>query len=138
MVRRDAPVKGDEVFALRNAMGITAETPDVWQQCIDQSLCTATARDNQGRLLGIGFVVGNSRHVQLVDLSVHPEARQLGVGASVGRELLNYVSENKIRYVGVTWNKSAGPWLHDWYERAGFVDIDFAMWHRDSLNSTPG
>ena len=133
-VSRDPGVTGLEVFRLRQAMGAQAETPEVWDKCIAESLCTVTARDAAGALLGVGFVVGNSRHAQLVDMSVLPEARRQGIGAALQAERIAFCRERGIRYVGLT-RDPRHPWLRDMYLKAGFRDVDFAMWLEDSLGA---
>jgi ribosomal protein S18 acetylase RimI-like enzyme len=136
-IERSKAVEPAEIVGLRAADGPDAilETEGIWRECVDQSLCTVTAREPAtNELIGIGFVIGNLRHAQLVDLSVKPEYREKGIGAQVGKELLDYVEENNIRYVGLTYDKTK-PWLKSWYESAGFEEIDFAMWLKRSIGS---
>ena len=105
----------------------------LWQRCINDSMCIVTARDTTSeRLVGIGFLAGNSRHCQVVDLSVHTSARRNGAGGRIVHELISYAKQNKVRYLGLTYDKKS-PWLKPFYEKHGFQVIDFAMWEKQSL-----
>ena len=134
-VQRHGPLTPTEVMELRAAAAWGVDTAEVWQECLDSALCTVTARDPQGALVGMGQVVGNARHAQLVDIVVHPQFRRRGVGTAIVQELLAYVNESGTPYVSLAWDKSMGEWLHQMYRSMGFVDIDFAMWLARSLKS---
>lgn len=143
LVVQSKEVSPTEVMDLRVMAGSTAGNVDIWQDCIEQSLCVVTARDAarvalsgyaaKGALVGIGFVAGNRRHVELTDLTVHREYQQQGIGQRVGREMLAFALDQDIRYISLTYDKEI-PWLKQWYKREGFKKINFAMWHRSSLN----
>ncbi len=125
----NSDVTANEIVALRGEQA--GQT--VWDDCIRESLCVVTARDKgSNELLGIGFLVGNSRHGELVDLVVKPEARKHGIGARIVDEIISFAKNKGIRYFGLTYDKSF-PWLKGFYERHGFQLIDFAMWHKTSL-----
>jgi ribosomal protein S18 acetylase RimI-like enzyme len=110
----------------------------VWRNCLKESLCIVTAREaSSNRLLGIGFLVGNSRHGQLTDLTVHSSVRQEGIGARIVEELVAYAKQKGIRYFGLTYDTSK-PWLKRFYEKYGFKVIDFAMWEKDSIKEVGG
>jgi ribosomal protein S18 acetylase RimI-like enzyme len=123
-------IKPEEVIAVReDAKGDV----EVWRKCISESLCVVTARDTTNeKLLGIGFLAGNSRHCQIVDLTVHSSARKCGIGRRIVNELLSFAKQHKVRYLGLTYDKKS-PWLKDLYEKCGFILIDFAMWEAQSL-----
>jgi GNAT superfamily N-acetyltransferase len=60
---------------------------------------------------------------------VHPDYRNQGVGRAILKLIINYTLREKIKYVGLTYDKTS-PWLKDFYELEGFELIDFAMWHK--------
>jgi GNAT superfamily N-acetyltransferase len=126
----NGPVTPEEIIAVREQ---NSGDLDVWRQCIAQSFCIVTARDTiNEKLLGIGFLAGNSRHCQIVDLSVHSSTRKGGLGRRIVNELIAYAKQHKVRYLGLTYDKKS-PWLKDFYEKCGFTLIDFAMWEAQSL-----
>lgn len=136
-VQRDEQVRGEEVTNLLTEIGewgpYDAQT---WDKAIETSLCVVTARlVSDEKLIGIGFLAGNSRHAQLVDMNVHPDFRQRGIGRQLQEIRLAYAHELGIRYIGLTRDPKK-PWLHEFYESTGFRDIDFAMWQEDSIKQT--
>jgi ribosomal protein S18 acetylase RimI-like enzyme len=127
-------VKPQEIIDLRQAGH--KESTTMWAKAIDLALCVAIARDSESmnRLIGIGFVVGNNRHAQLVDLVVHPDYRQLGIGGKLIDMRLEFCRQQGILYIGNTFDPSV-PWLKDFYSKHGFRQIDFAMWQEYSLRN---
>jgi ribosomal protein S18 acetylase RimI-like enzyme len=127
----DKSVTPEEILEVRDEQ-INPEEVDVWQKCIDQSLRVVGVRDGEKRLVGVAMLAGNQRHAELVDGTVHPDVRELGIGRVLIERLVEIAREEKIKYVGLTFDKTQ-PWLKEAYERHGFVTIDFAMWLKDSL-----
>lgn len=105
----------------------------VWEKCLKQNLINVSVRDEGGNAIGVGFLSGNLRHAELVDLTVHPDHRNKGVARSIIRLITKYSRDSSIKYFGVTYDKDY-PWLKELYESEGFKQIDFAMWHQSSLN----
>jgi ribosomal protein S18 acetylase RimI-like enzyme len=106
---------------------------EIWRKCLEQSMYVVGAREEAtARLVGIVMLAGNQRHAQLVDATVHPDLRQQGIGEAIGERLKEIAREEKIKYVGLTFDKTK-PWLKDAYARHEWVSIDFAMWLRDSV-----
>lgn len=127
----DKTITADEVINLRAVSGWDADFEE-WKKCLSQNLINVSARDGSGQLVGAGFLTGNVRHAELVDLVVHPDYRQKGIGRSIVRIIVDYAKQNKIKYFGLTYDEES-PWLKEFYESEGFQPIDFAMWHEDSL-----
>lgn len=135
LVERSNKVTPAEIIALRETEGVAGDSEEIWSSCLNQSLCTVIVRSSLTRqLVGMGQVTGNLRHAQLTDLSVKREYRNKGIGKLIGAELLKYVEENQILYVGLTFDKN-DPWLKAAYEQYGFRQIDFAMWLERSVKS---
>lgn len=132
VISRDSSVSAHEILKLRDIKDSQNKTLQMWEKCIKQSMCTVSAREEANELIGVGFIVGNARHGELVDLFVHPSYRQHGVAAGVVNELLSFTKEKGILYVGLTYDKN-NKWLKSFYEKHGFESIDFAMWQKDSL-----
>jgi N-acetylglutamate synthase-like GNAT family acetyltransferase len=128
----DSNLTAQEVVKLRVASGWDGDI-DEWQSCIMQCLVAVSARNTKNELVGVGFLSGNARHAEIVDLVVLPDYRQHGIGENILEELIKRAKTEKIKYLSLTYDKKA-PWLKDFYERHGFKSIDFAMWHEDSLH----
>lgn len=127
----DQALTANEVIALRKLSGWDHDISE-WETCLPQNILNVSARDQTGEVIGVGFLCGNQRHAELVDLVVHPDHRKQGIGRSISRLIIDYAVEHKIKYFGLTYDKSF-PWLKDFYESEGFKVIDFAMWHKSSL-----
>lgn len=127
----DHNVLPEEVIYVREEER-SATSLELWQSCIRQALCVVTARDENGHIRGIGFLVGNRRHGEIVDLVVHSTARQNGLGGEIFDKLVSYAKEMKVAYLGLTYD-TRHPWLKDFYERHGFRVVNFAMWEKESL-----
>lgn len=132
-ISREDDLDAAELVELLRACGMGSADDPMWPSYIELSLCVVTARA-EGRLVGVGFVSGNGRHVELVDGNVHPDFRMQGIHNALIEERLEFCSEINAKYIGITWDKKS-PWLHEHYEDHGFRDIDFAMWHESSLTS---
>lgn len=128
-------VSGEEINQLRMLCGYKDEGLKMWDEAVRLALCVAVARDEaaNSRLVGVGFVVGNNRHAQTVDLAVEPEYRKQGIASELINMRINFCREKGILYVGNTFNKHE-PWLKDLYEKHGYRQIDFAMWLKDSID----
>ena len=132
MIAIDQAITAQEVADLRRASGWDHDTQE-WEQCLEQNLINVSARDDEGKLVGVGFLTGNIRHAELTDLVVHPDFRHQGIGRSISKIIIDYATDHNIKYFGLTYDKNF-PWLKDFYETEGFELIDFAMWHSSSLN----
>ena len=86
----------------------------------------------RNKLIGFGCLSGNQRHAEVVDLVVLASYRKEGVASKILDEIVEFAISNKIKYLGLTYNKNS-PWLKDFYEKHGFQSINTAMWHKNSL-----
>jgi ribosomal-protein-alanine N-acetyltransferase len=133
LVRDKSLITPEEVLWVRQQEPSTEANIELWRKCLDQSLFVAgVVESSTNALVGLGRVVGDQRHAQLVDGTVHPNYRNLGIGEVILDELVDFTQREGIRYVGLTYDKKS-PWLKAAYEKHGFESIDFAMWHRNSL-----
>ena len=108
-----------EVMTLRESVGWTPETAEKWQDCIDESIEVAGVRDASGKLVGVGFLVGNKRHAVLCDLVVDPEHQGKGLGTAILKKRMDVIEKLEIPYV-YTDLAATNP-LRDQYARFGFV-----------------
>jgi ribosomal protein S18 acetylase RimI-like enzyme len=124
----DDSITPSEIMDLQKACGSTAWSlgdETMWQDCIKQSLCIVTAR-NERKLVGVGFLVGNARHAELVDIVVDPEARGDRVGTRITEALIADAEKRGVRYLNLVRDPNQ-PWLKSYYESLGFAEINFAM-----------
>ena len=132
-IARTSDVTAREVLELRALSGSHDGDESSWDAAIRQSMCVTTARVVQNdKLVGVCFLAGTIRHAQLCDLTVDEAFRGHGIGSALFDEASSFAQDHQVRYLGLTWDQ-ATPWLHPFYERHGFKDVDFAMWHHGSL-----
>lgn len=127
----DNGLSAHEVVELRAQSGWDHDTEE-WETCLEQNLLNVSARKENGEVIGVGFLSGNQRHADIVDLVVHPDYRRQGIGRKIFRLLTTNALDQGIQYLGLTYS-SASPWLKDFYASEGFEEIDFAMWHKSSI-----
>ncbi len=127
----DKNLKAGEVVHLRERSGWDHDEKE-WESCIKQNLINVSARNDDGEVVGVGFLCGNQRHAELVDMVVHPAFRKQGIGRKISKIIIDYAVKHKIKYFGLTYDKDF-PWLKEFYESEGFRLIDFAMWHESSI-----
>jgi GNAT superfamily N-acetyltransferase len=131
----DSVVTASEIVEYQKRCGSTGwgvGTVEMWDSCIQQSLCIASGRD-KGELVALGFLIGNVRHAEPVDVSVLPEYRNQDLGRQIMRSLMDHAIALNIAYVNLI-HDPAKPWLADYYNKLGFHKIDFAMTHERSFN----
>ena len=127
----DNNLTSEEVTNLRKVSGWDHDEKE-WDACLKQNIINVSARDDEGKVVGVGFLCGNQRHAELIDLVVHPDFKKNGIGRKISELIVDYALENKIKYFGLTYDKTF-PWLKSFYESMDFQLIDFAMWHKSSL-----
>lgn len=127
----DGSLTVSEVIKLRELNGWDHDERE-WEECLQQNMINVSARNDDGEVVGVGFLCGNRRHAQMVDLVVHPNFREQGVGRGICKVIVDYARYQNIKYLGLTYDKES-PWLKEFYESEGFREIDFAMWHESSL-----
>lgn len=127
----DNTLTAEEVTNLRKLSGWDHDVSE-WKKCLKQNILNVSARSEEGEVVGVGILCGNQRHAELVDLVVHPDYREHGIGRKITRLIVDYAVEHKIKYFGLTYDSSF-PWLKEFYESEGFRLVDFAMWHESSL-----
>ena len=127
----DPALTAEEVIKLREVSGWDHDLQE-WKKCLQQNMLNVSARTDTGEIVGVGFLAGNQRHAELIDLVVHPDHRRQGIGRKISRVIITHALEEQIKYFGLTYDKNS-PWLKDFYKSEGFEPIDFAMWHKSSI-----
>jgi ribosomal protein S18 acetylase RimI-like enzyme len=89
-VTDQVPTAG-EYCALRVAAGLSAMDLDAAVAALPRSLHAVSLRDGE-RLIGMGRVVGDGLHVQVVDIAVHPDVQGQGHSHLVLRSIMRYIA----------------------------------------------
>ena len=127
----DPNLNAKEIVALRALNGWDSDESE-WELCLKQNLLNISVRNENGVVIGVGFLCGNQRHAEIVDLVVHPDYRKQGIGREIVQLVVDYVIKQKIKYFGLTYDTNY-PWLKSFYESEGFQQVGFAMWHTSSV-----
>ena len=80
----------DEYCALRILTGLSAMDPVAAVEALPRSLHAVTLRDD-GRLVGMGRVVGDGLQVQVVDIAVHPDAQGQGLSRMIMDNIMEFI-----------------------------------------------
>jgi len=135
MIERGGAVDARELVELRSSDGSEPEHIEDWTVWLDEAYCTVTARQiGTGLLVGAGFIRGDSRHAVLADNFVHPDFRRQGIGGKIFDARVAFVDDLKVPYVWLTYDPKQ-PWLKEFYERHGFVEVRFGMCLKRTLEN---
>lgn len=90
-VRDEAPTL-EEYVVLRPAAGLSAKTPEQGAPALVNSWAWATVRDDDGRLLAMGRVIGDGGwYFHIADMATHPDHQRKGLGRAVLTRLLDRI-----------------------------------------------
>ena len=120
-----------EVLEVRRSTGWAEnEKEEGWLLNPTSCLSAVGVRDNSsGQLVGMGFIVGNTRHAVLCDFNVRPEHQGKGIGKAILLKRLELIKELGIPFVYTSLDPS-NP-LRKLYEDSGFVsDNNVYFWNR--------
>lgn len=112
----EVPPAPDEFCALRVAAGLSPRDLVAAETALPRSLHAVSVRDD-GRLVGMGRVVGDGLHVQVVDIAVHPDYQGQGLSRLVLDSIMAYISSLPITS-GVSLFADV-DWL---YQKYGFAE----------------
>lgn len=130
-VLADDAIRAEEVVELRLACQLDGDLEE-WQKVLPACMVTISARTQDGRLVGAGFLAGTARHAELTDLAVHPDFRRRHLGEKITKQLLEYARREHVRYITL-YSDPASPWLKKFYAKLGFRSVDFGMWYEGSI-----
>jgi GNAT superfamily N-acetyltransferase len=134
-VRHEIPA-ALEYCSLRVDSGLSPMDPDAAMEALPRSLFAVTVRDG-GELIGMGRVVGDGLHVQVVDIAVHPSRQGEGLSRLVLDEIVRFLLDLPDRTVISLF--ADVDWLYDKY---GFAvpsgSTGMFLEHRDVARSRAG
>ena len=132
IIKADALVSADMLEELRSAVGWSRRLLNKVEQSLANSFCCVSAwhSDNEQQQL-IGFaraVCDRSFHAVLLDIVVHPDFQNRGVGKKIVRALIARLEEANIENITLF----ASPHLTDFYHKLGFVaqpnNLQLMLW----------
>ncbi|MDO3411599.1 GNAT family N-acetyltransferase [Saccharibacillus sp. CPCC 101409] len=84
----------EEYMELRVAAGMSARTLEAARAGLPNSLFSITLRGEDGRLVGMGRVIGDGGCSYIVsDIAIHPSLHRKGLGRRVMEEIEHYLDE---------------------------------------------
>ncbi len=104
-----------EYCELRRAAGLSPMDEDAAAAALPKSLFAVTIRDG-GALIGMGRLVGDGLHVQVVDVAVHPDHQGEGLGRQIMEHIMDFVCR-EIPECAVVSLLADVDWL---YQKFGF------------------
>ena len=105
-----------EYCSLRVICGLSAMSLEAATLGLPKSLYAVTLRKNE-KLIGMGRVVGDGLHVQVVDIAVDPEFQGQGYSRQIMERIMSFIDE-KVPKCAVVSLFADVDWL---YEKFGFV-----------------
>lgn len=83
----------DEYCRLRQASGLSPMTKQAAERGLPNSLYGVTVRSSEN-LVGMGRVVGDGLHVQVVDIAVLPEFQGRGISRTIMESIMGYIDRD--------------------------------------------
>jgi GNAT superfamily N-acetyltransferase len=113
----------EEIVNLYKAGGWWTESPEARAaipRMLTGSYCVMGARDESGKLVGMGRVISDGfSDAYIQDVVVLTHLRGKGIGAEIIKRLSRHCVENGITWVGLI----AEPGVDAFYERLGFAPM---------------
>jgi ribosomal protein S18 acetylase RimI-like enzyme len=90
------------------------------QKIIAQTFCFVIAKDND-RIIGMGRAISDGvSDAYIQDVMVHSDYRRQGIGKLIIRELVKYLRDNKLQWIGLI----SEPGYEHFYESLGFSRME--------------
>jgi GNAT superfamily N-acetyltransferase len=132
-VRRDEPVKAEEIEALRIAVG-WEKFENKYDRIIPNSYTHFTIR-KEGQLVGFVNVISDGiGDAFLVDLMVHPDIQRRGLGRALVGAAVTALTADGIKCIQVTFN----PNLEEFYSSCGFYIFRAGIIDTDEKSTSSG
>jgi GNAT superfamily N-acetyltransferase len=104
-----------EYCELRVASGLSSKDLETARTALPKSLYSVAVRSGD-RLIGMGRVVGDGLHVQVVDIAVHPEFQKRGLSRQIMERITQFIDSGLSGTATVSLFADV-DWL---YEKFGF------------------
>ncbi len=115
-ILRNGPVNSKEICALRTAVGWDA-ADGTYDDILKKLYAYYTVRNDGSELIGYVSVLSDGiADAFLIDLMVHPEHQESGLGIRIVRKAASDVKQAGIQCIQVTFDDSLEPF----YRKCGF------------------
>lgn len=128
-VRKEYP-SAEDYCRLRKEAGLSGKSLEVATRGLPKSLFAVSVYDG-GTLVGMGRVVGDDCHLQIVDVAVKPSMQRQGIGKLVMKCLCDQMAANvdPTAYISMIADGDS----HYLYSQFGFMPVEpysIGMWRR--------
>jgi ribosomal protein S18 acetylase RimI-like enzyme len=110
-----------EYTKLRGLVGWRETDENVTDMALKTSLFSVVGTE-QGNVIGLGRIIGDGLYFYIQDLIIHPDYQSKGLGKSLMKELMAYISANA--QSGAFVGLMAAKGLVKYYEQFGFKARD--------------
>ena len=121
IIQLDRPISAHLLEALCTAVGWSPRPLDKVQKSLDNSFCIVAVWHLQGEkqnLIGFGRAVSDRAfYAVLLDILVHPQFQNRGLGKKIVRTLIERLQSSEINDITLF----ASPHIADFYHKLGFV-----------------
>ena len=132
----DRSVKPNQLEDLCSAVGWSRRPLERVQQCLDNSLNYVAAwhiHNEEQKLIGFARAVSDgSFHATLLDIVVHPNFQDRGLGKTIVANLINQLRQAGVKDITLF----ASPHIVDFYHKLGFIsqpnNLQWMLWSRRS------
>ena len=129
-------VKPNQLEDLCSAVGWSRRPLERVQQCLDNSLNYVAAwhiHNEEQKLIGFARAVSDgSFHATLLDIVVHPNFQDRGLGKTIVANLINQLRQAGVKDITLF----ASPHIVDFYHKLGFIsqpnNLQWMLWSRRS------
>jgi ribosomal protein S18 acetylase RimI-like enzyme len=106
-----------EYTKLRGLVGWRETDENVTDMALKTSLFSVVGTE-EGNVIGFGRIIGDGLYFYIQDLIIHPDYQSKGLGKSMMKELMGYISANA--QSGAFVGLMAAKGLEKYYEQFGF------------------
>ena len=132
LLKSNSSVSPHQLEELCATVGWSPRSLDQVQKSLDHSFCHIAAwhwHHEQSKLIGFARAVSDAAfHATLLDIVVHPQFQNRGLGKKIVKALLNHLQAEKIQDITLF----ASPHIIDFYHQLGFVaqpnNLQWMLW----------
>ncbi len=135
VIKTNNSVSPNKLEELCSAVGWSPRPIDKVKQSLENSFCHIAAwhfHDEQQQLIGFARAVSDGAfHAALLDILVHPDFQNRGLGKRIVKALIEQLQESEVQNITLV----ASPHIVDFYHKLGFVsqpnNLQWMLWCGD-------
>lgn len=127
---RCEPPKPEDYCRLRENAGLSGKSIEAATRAMPKSVFAVSVYEGQ-TLIGMGRVVGDDCHLQIVDMAVHPSMQRRGIGRLIMQRLCDLMAQNVDPKAFISMIADGDS--HHLYSKFGFQPVEpysIGMWRR--------